>query len=203
MKPSNGAIILAVGLELLLSPTSGTSGQQSHPDAPGLSPAAAQAVKVVNFELRDIQGCPTPSRWCILPAEYSLDPGTELRIRVSNNGTIQHNFTVGAPFNQKIVEVFSPGQARWLNFTVTQSQEAFYWCAVPGHREQGMEGIMIVGGNHPSGSGPPEIPVSRHTIIATIALGAVVLAVYHVRAVQRTRKRERPRSQMPFPPSRP
>jgi hypothetical protein len=130
---------------------------------------------------------------CIVPKELPFQTGGEYHLQVWNNGSAQHNLTFG--WEERITlegltgrRVLNAGETAWMNFTVTSTLGAIFWCDVPGHRDLGMWGVAIVNGNRPGGfEGPPELPISQYTILATIAAGAAVLFVYHVVAVRRER----------------
>lgn len=93
----------------------------------------------------------TPGIWTVDPArlEVTLANETEgIHILAPNpeqNGS-PHNLTVAG-------RVFTPGgaypagAAEWLNFTLEMvggPGEYQYWCAVPGHRDLGMEGTIVI-----------------------------------------------------------
>jgi len=77
------------------------------------------------------------------PAELNLTPGTEVTIRLRNDGAIAHNLDI--PEYGVLIET-SPGEAREFTFVVPESGavEGFF-CNIPGHREAGMEGAVSSG----------------------------------------------------------
>ena len=77
------------------------------------------------------------------PAELNLTPGTEVTIRLRNDGAIAHNFDI--PEYGVLIEA-SPGEVREFTFVVPEggAVEGFF-CNIPGHREAGMEGAVSSG----------------------------------------------------------
>jgi hypothetical protein len=67
-----------------------------------LAPVSAQddrPRRVENVTLED-EGCPAgPDRFCVQPSEVTLEEGTDLILRVTNEGRVEHNltFATGTP----------------------------------------------------------------------------------------------------------
>ncbi len=140
-------------------------------------------------------GCPAPKPLCIFPDQIKIDLNTELNLRVWSNdsgpqGAFLHNFTFDEPFQSEAglkVDRLPNGQFAWVNLSLAETSVPWridYWCGVPGHRELGMSGTLIIGaGTRRTGlAGPPELPLIQYTMFATIAMAFVLAAVYHLRS---------------------
>lgn len=97
------------------------------------SPEAAYA-QTVDIELGD---------FFIEPSAVPVAPGTELTLRVVNNGDLQHDIKLEG---EKGTERLVTGDTAEVNVGVVSSGQVL-WCTVPGHRAQGMETTIV--------SGPP------------------------------------------------
>ena len=95
------------------------------------SPEAAYA-ETVDFGLAE---------FVIEPAEVPVAPGTELTLRVMNNGEIQHDLKLEG---ENGTERLMPGDTAEVNVGVVSAGQRL-WCTVPGHREQGMEATIVAG----------------------------------------------------------
>lgn len=90
--------------------------------------------------------------WTILNG-LDFEAGETVAFKVFNNGTIPHNYKLGAfsaSRDARVIEfgteTFPAGQVRWLNVTLPTDDLTFdAWCDVPGHAEQGMLTDVTVG----------------------------------------------------------
>ena len=90
--------------------------------------------------------------WRISPAGLRLARGETVYLRVWNNGSTPHNLYLGEGegVDARIDAVWNAGEYRWLVLTAPHEDvTASYWCNVPGHRENGMVGTVIVGRGSP------------------------------------------------------
>jgi nitrite reductase (NO-forming) len=69
-------------------------------------------------------------------------PGQRLTITLENRGTIEHNLTVQAAGETVVAK---PGQSTSADFTFAQPGTYEFLCSIPGHKEAGMRGSLIVG----------------------------------------------------------
>lgn len=78
------------------------------------------------------------------PDSMSGSPGDEVEIEFENAGEQQHDFHIDEW--DAATDLVEPGGTTSLSFTIPDdaSGEVAYYCAVPGHREQGMEGTFTV-----------------------------------------------------------
>lgn len=108
----------------------------------GANPATGAEV----METLELSERPGPKgSWSILPAEVKVEPDDEVTFVLKNTGNIPHNFTVERYPEASVQEVWGPGEERTVTFTASREGRFAYWCDVPGHREQGMEGVLVVG----------------------------------------------------------
>ncbi len=86
------------------------------------------------------------TEWAIEPDMITVKAGT-IRFVVRNLGTMAHGFEIegeidGKEFEREI-EPFPAGQTRRLMVELPPGEYEIY-CQVPGHKEKGMEGTLIV-----------------------------------------------------------
>lgn len=95
------------------------------------------------------------------PNEFNVEAGTEITIRVTHDGTMEHNFIVmkygtdaGEVFDETDkVNVFwevdlQPGDSKTIRFTAPEQPGTYQIiCGMPGHLQSGMIGRMIVTGD--------------------------------------------------------
>jgi uncharacterized cupredoxin-like copper-binding protein len=79
------------------------------------------------------------------PNEISADAGSTLTINFDNVGNQLHDFTID-DFNGEEVEIDVPsGEQGSLSLDMPdEAGEYEFYCAIPGHREAGMEGVLTV-----------------------------------------------------------
>lgn len=75
------------------------------------------------------------------PAMLTVKAGQPVRVIVSNTGVLEHTFTI----TDLGVDTKLPvGQTATVEFTSTKSGTFELFCSVPGHREAGMVGTLVV-----------------------------------------------------------
>lgn len=74
----------------------------------------------------------------------SVSPGDTVSITVVNGDNVTHDFAIDE-FNVKTPELTSQDQSETVTFTVDETGSYSYYCAIPGHRAGGMEGVLQVG----------------------------------------------------------
>ena len=71
-----------------------------------------------------------------------VEPGQRVHLSLNNRGVIEHNLHVdGAP----AVLDANPGQTARADFTFDQPGTYEFFCSIPGHKDAGMKGQLIVG----------------------------------------------------------
>lgn len=76
------------------------------------------------------------------PETVEVNQGENVTITFRNAGSIAHNFTLPA-FDARTTTI-QPGKLASVSFTANQTGEFPFWCSVPGHRQAGMEGTLVV-----------------------------------------------------------
>lgn len=78
------------------------------------------------------------------PEQLSGSAGDEMELNFDNAGEQQHDFTIDEW--DVSLDLVDPGESDSLTLTVPDdaSGEVTFYCTVPGHREQGMEGTFTV-----------------------------------------------------------
>ncbi|MDO8532368.1 MAG: cupredoxin domain-containing protein [Dehalococcoidia bacterium] len=72
-----------------------------------------------------------------------LTVGDVVKITLTNGDGIEHDFVIPS-LGIHAGHVSSKGQSRSVVFSVTRAGEYAYYCSVPGHRETGMEGKLVI-----------------------------------------------------------
>ena len=107
------------------------------------------------------------TEFSISPAAIEVPAGQELTFKVTNAGTMAHDFSVGGTKGTKRLEA---GQSETIKVPgVTASTQA--WCTIPGHKESGMVMQITVAGSGATGAAAAD--ASAGTAAATIDPNAV------------------------------
>src|SRR6266581_1087225 len=93
-------------------------------------PAQPQQFKVVATDVKFDQ------------KEIRVLAGQPLEITLDNRGVLEHDFTIQNPSFQVKA---AGGQTAKGTFTPTRERTYDFFCSIPGHREAGMVGKLIVG----------------------------------------------------------
>jgi uncharacterized cupredoxin-like copper-binding protein len=90
------------------------------------------------------------------PASLNVDqPGT-VRFSVTNDGKTVHALEVEGPDGEVETENIQPGKSATLVAELGEDGSFVMYCPVGNHREQGMEGKVVVGGSGGGVSGGGE-----------------------------------------------
>jgi len=122
--------------------------------------------------------------WTVRPSPLDLPKGS-VKFLLRNLGSQAHNFAMGGVYSGvKWDTPILPGQSVVIGpFDLDQDASGMYWCAIPGHRELGMEAPFDVGaGGDPGGTA--ELPLFEMAAI-TFAIGVPVTLAYVVRHARR------------------
>jgi len=76
------------------------------------------------------------------PSSLTVTKGDRIKITIRNTGTVTHSFVIDE-FNVSSGNI-GPGESTVVEFTVDKSGTFTYYCSIPGHRELGMEGHIII-----------------------------------------------------------
>lgn len=125
------AVLIAVAaFALNLGTNSGNSG----------GVAASGGTKELTVSLKEFS---------VTPSKVEVDPGTTLVLKVTNDGTMDHDLKLDGKTGTKMLK---PGESETVTLgPISTTSEA--WCTVPGHREAGMKMDIVVNGSAPSGGG--------------------------------------------------
>ena len=78
------------------------------------------------------------------PARITVKSGTPVRLTLTNDGALDHDWVVDN-LDGKTVRVDAKSKASaTVEFTPTASGTYEFYCSVPGHREAGMKGTLVV-----------------------------------------------------------
>ncbi len=120
-------------LSLLL--VAGGCARGGSPQAPTQGPSPVAAVLSVTIEGAEFT-------WT--PSTVTVQPGQRVRLRIVNKGGVAHNFAsdpAGIPETSEI----PAGGERTVEWTApSRGGSLEFWCSVPGHREAGMVGTIMV-----------------------------------------------------------
>lgn len=110
-----------------------TPEQDSADASAGGDEAAASGGATVELEARDVAFDQT---------EITVQPGDT--IQLTNTGFLQHDFAVDE-FGGAMTPLLNNGETAEITIPAdAEPGEYTFYCSVPGHREQGMEGTLII-----------------------------------------------------------
>jgi uncharacterized cupredoxin-like copper-binding protein len=89
-----------------------------------------------------IQSGTAKNEFAIEPASVTVRAGSPVRFTVVNNGWVQHDLVIER-LNVR-TPVIDPGGTTTLRFTPAGRGRFVIYCSIPGHREAGMIGTLIV-----------------------------------------------------------
>ncbi len=69
--------------------------------------------------------------------------GERVKITLMNADPVEHDLTVEG-YNVTTGKLYQFGEQKSIVFQATDSGEFVYFCSVPGHREMGMEGRLVI-----------------------------------------------------------
>ena len=78
------------------------------------------------------------------PATITVKKGTPVRVTLTNNTVVEHDWVVDNLDGKKIQVHAAPKANATAEFTPTASGTYEFYCSIPGHREAGMKGTLTV-----------------------------------------------------------
>jgi uncharacterized cupredoxin-like copper-binding protein len=80
------------------------------------------------------------------PNKFEAKVGQKVTFKVTNKGTVEHNFVVLSPDgSQELTKITTqPGETKSLEFTPTEAVTYQIDCNIAGHKEAGMVGELVV-----------------------------------------------------------
>lgn len=95
-------------------------------------PASAEDVRTVEVKAKE---------FAFAPAQIAADAGERLRIKLVNNGSLSHNLHIKGDGK---TETIQGNKSASVTFTVPDDGPVAFFCNVPGHKQAGMTGQVIV-----------------------------------------------------------
>lgn len=127
MKSSRLMLLVVVVLAVALTACGGGGGGAPQP----------AAGKTINVEATE---------FAFNPNTFSGTVGQKLTFKINNKGTVDHNFVIlNADGSQELAKTeVKVGTSGTLDFTPTAAGEYQVDCNLPGHKEAGMVGKLVV-----------------------------------------------------------
>ncbi len=123
----------------------------------GLAPAivaAQQPSQVVSISEKE---------YSLTPNKVTVKMGAPVQFKITNNGTIEHNFQLelaSQNFEKKLFDAnIKPGETKTAEFSFTSQGDWEMYCPIDGHEDLGMKGIVTVSGAI-SGAAPSVMPTT-------------------------------------------
>lgn len=100
-------------------------------------PAAAAANDVRTIEL-------VAEEFSFTPSEVTIEPGETVRMKLVNEGRISHNLMIQGDGLEGRTETIQSGNTDSFEITASETGTISFICDVPGHKEAGMTGELVV-----------------------------------------------------------
>jgi uncharacterized cupredoxin-like copper-binding protein len=86
------------------------------------------------------------TEFAFTPNKFEGKVGEKLTFKVTNKGTVEHNFVVLSPDGSQELTKMStqPGETKSLEFTPSEAVTYQIDCNIAGHKEAGMVGELVV-----------------------------------------------------------
>ena len=122
-----------VAVVLMSTLTAACAGPSAAAPSDGKPASSAQAVEVQATD-----------RLRFEPATITVKSGTPVRLTLMNDGALDHDWVVDNLDGRKVEVDAKPKASATGEFTPTTAGTYEYYCSVPGHREAGMKGTLVV-----------------------------------------------------------
>lgn len=76
------------------------------------------------------------------PSKITVDAGSKVRLTLENSGNVSHDFVIDEL--DVTTTLVSPGDSETIDFTVSKAGSYEFYCSIPGHKEAGMAGTLVV-----------------------------------------------------------
>jgi uncharacterized cupredoxin-like copper-binding protein len=126
-------VVVSVLLVALLAACSGgTIGATKSP-----SGGSSSGGKTVNV---------SATEFAFTPNKFEGTVGEKITFKVTNKGTVEHNFVILSPDGSQELTKMStqPGETKSLEFTPSEAVTYQIDCNIAGHKEAGMVGELVV-----------------------------------------------------------
>jgi uncharacterized cupredoxin-like copper-binding protein len=78
------------------------------------------------------------------PATITVKSGTPVRLTLVNTGALEHDWVVDSLEGKRVEVDAQPKTSASVEFTATAPGTYEFYCSIPGHREAGMKGSLVV-----------------------------------------------------------
>lgn len=124
-------LLVIVLISSLISACAGPSAA-----APSGGEPAASSAQAVEVQATD--------RLRFEPATITVKSGTPVRLTLMNDGALDHDWVVENLDGRKVQVEAKPKASATGEFTPTAPGTYEFYCSIPGHREAGMKGTLVV-----------------------------------------------------------
>ncbi len=101
---------------------------------------AALAPAAVAGDVRTVEI--TATEFAFEPSKIDVEQGETVRLKLVNQGNLSHNLHLHGVDTK--TETVQGGASDTVEFTATEAGTVRFFCNVPGHKEAGMKGRMVV-----------------------------------------------------------
>ena len=149
------ALLSALALVLALTGVIMASGDES-----GTGASSGGGTQTVDVSLTE---------FAVAPSTLEVPAGTQVIVNVTNDGTMPHDLRLGGETGTEMIDPGATVEGVSLG-VIDASTSA--WCTVPGHREAGMEMMIMVTGAAPAGATAAAGPSTDAAVIDPEAVPA-------------------------------
>ncbi len=90
----------------------------------------------------------------ITPASPNVAHTGTITITVNNAGAVTHALAVQTPTGVVKTGPIAPGASATLKVDAAQAGKYTFYCPIPGHRQAGMQGVLVVGSSGAGSAAP-------------------------------------------------
>jgi len=98
-------------------------------------PAAADDIRTIELVAEEFS---------FTPSEVTIEPGETVRMKLVNEGRLSHNLVVKGDGLAGRTETIQSGNTDSFKITASETGTISFICDVPGHKEAGMTGELVV-----------------------------------------------------------
>lgn len=111
------------------------SGGYGVDQVPSPSPSTAPGTQgqEINVAIRE---------WQMEPGTLTAQAGNRIRLVVTNQGTVPHNFAI-PDLGLRLVNI-APGDSKVVELDLVKSGAFAFFCDIPGHAQLGQQGVLNV-----------------------------------------------------------
>ncbi len=109
------------------------AGPSAAAPATGKPASSAQAVQVRATDMLKFE-----------PATITVKRGAPVRLTLTSTGALEHDWVVDNLDGKRARVHAAPGASATVEFTAMAAGTYEFYCSIPGHREAGMKGTLVV-----------------------------------------------------------